>query len=254
MFETLGSFLKPATPSPNVEKIQPIDLHYFYAGNCYQHAIGYQPVIMVFQPIKEPHDDVINGMYLMIQPGGLDRLNEAKLNKIQTIDLLLSNCERDGITIIGSDFEQRAGFRTLAVFVERQSDKDPDYHFAFWNQDNVWEDKLPMRRPKTYKSVSEIEETSKYEFVCYALAPDNMTLTFPSLIHHKPVTIKQDSKLAELLVLYLDRPEAGTGLGHIPFQIFPENNHIVFDSKPDQKLPMPLLETRTMNLLPKHIA
>ena len=135
------------------QDVQPEDLHYLYGGNCFQHAIGYNQPIMGCEKLG----DITKLNYVTLCPGS----NAAVFYGAQTLPefniLLKKACEEEGLKNIGDNFRECEGFRTLAVFSGRAPNGRLDYHFAFMNDDGLWEHKVPFKPVTTNKSTEEIK-------------------------------------------------------------------------------------------------
>lgn len=150
----------------------PIDRHYMYAVNCFQHAVGFPlPLVVIDSSPKYPDMRTLN--YVTLKPGKLVNNDYDTLTDEEAIAHLIDKCKKDGLEVLDRKFEQRDGFRTLALFVNHGQPRK-DYHFAFLNQDNLWEDKVPFRGVRTYQNTTEIEKLTKYNFVSYLLCPEKL--------------------------------------------------------------------------------
>lgn len=157
----------------------PVELHYTYGVNCYQHAIGLPTPFLEMAPVPS-RADLKAVHYLVINPGNMDedQLNGFKGKTFK--QYLFDACEMDGIIVTENRFEQREGYRTLAIFSTSPPAAE-DYHFAYLNEDGKWEDKVPFRGVRKHANTSEIEKSSGYKFLSYALSPINI----------KPTSIKK---------------------------------------------------------------
>lgn len=146
----------------------PEDLHYFYGGNCFQHAMGYRETIMGLEKVA----DIISLNYVTLAPGqnveelmtagSLDEFNSA----------LIKACDQEGIENLGGNFRQCEGYRTLAVFSGTVPGGRNDYHFAFLNDEGQWEYKVPFQDVKTMPNTKAIEDTTMYRLQFYGLVKD----------------------------------------------------------------------------------
>jgi len=150
-------------------------LHYVYGADCYQHAIGYKPVIFyrntaMFDP-SDPQDTFIT--YVGLQPGSVckRKLLEERDPKIFAQNVLAA-CLEEGLIDCEDNFRQEAGYRTLALFLrEKERGDGNDHHYAV-NVGGVWESKTA--RAPVIRSLRKEDLTPGYTFDRYLLAPENM--------------------------------------------------------------------------------
>lgn len=148
------------------------DLHFIYGVNCFQYAMGFHtPVMSILARgalIDRPELTVV--AYAMLSPGNAARrLGGWSLFPRNGLKILFQEAAREGLQSTGPELVRREGFRTLALFFNKQA---MDFHFAVLEPDGRWSSKVPFDIPRTYESVEDVAKAEEVAFASYMLAPE----------------------------------------------------------------------------------
>ncbi len=162
------------SPLQELTSSRPIELHYLYGVNCYQHAIGLKTPFLNIDDVSPTRPELKVFFYVTVSPGTMDQARQENLHGKAFEDRLFECCEMDGIIITQNRFEQRNNHRTLAIFIGEVKGIS-DFHFACLNPDGKWEDKVPFRGVRFHDTTTQIENATGYKFLTYAIVPENIT-------------------------------------------------------------------------------
>ena len=154
-------------------------LHYIYAANCFQHAIGFKlPIFSRFTVGGLLHNKGAEFIkYIALHPGSRSNPDPQLSNAIEDFrDRIVEHCKEEGMIITGSKPITKTGYRTIAFYVgplPKEGGAKYDFHFAFLNRKGLWEWKTPFLAARTAKTVE--DASTGCQFCCYMLAPTGMT-------------------------------------------------------------------------------
>lgn len=135
---------------PKFSEIPPLRRHFLYGVNCYQFAIGYQP-ITVFTQAANPN----RFAYLTLCPGNFAekvwQQGGVGISTYNFKNLIRTSCQEDQLI----ELEQRSihdpinapdGERLIALYFAPGDETGPgDFHFVYLNNTNrQWEEKTPF--------------------------------------------------------------------------------------------------------------
>lgn len=159
---------------PIFSDVSPLRRHWLYGVNCYQNALGYDPVT-VFTSAANPKDFA----YMCLAPGTLaQRMYAANKNSIQKKDVL-DGCREDGLIVLEDATRHAAitvpqDMRLIALYFREDATGANDFDFKVLNkQSNTWENKIPMGDKMKMDALIE-RDFFGYQFEHFLLAPENI--------------------------------------------------------------------------------
>ncbi len=221
-----------------LETTLPIDLHYMYGVNCYQHAIGFSDPIIEISESSEP-DNILTARYIALLPGNHSE-QDAPKNSEEFFNYIISCCEEDGIISLGGNFEQREGFRTMAIFTGTENGGRQGLHFAYLNENDLWEDKIFFRGARTYQNTNECAEANSAQFKSYALVPNDIKPKFIEDIPLEYVELTAENK--SITLCRINSSKSDHMLPYVPI-IFDMNKNIALIGRDKKTAPLPLLDS-----------
>ena len=221
------------------EKVPAEKLHYIYAVNCFQHAIGYETPI--FARRSAAGREFV--FYERLQPGSIFNSDLSKETMIEEFQRkMLGCCEEENILPCGNTPVLKEGYRTLALYTGAVKGQ-MDCHFAFFNKRGLWESKTPFQEPMVHKTV--LAAGLGYDFCSYLLAPENLLPKAVSEWTPKAVHVTTLSgKTIKLQEIADDSPgQYGNSL------IFEPAQHVAFLIEAKKLLPLPPWPPRSLPVL-----
>lgn len=214
------------------DRTHPDELHYIYGANCFHHAIGYPDAVIFCERFK---DDALFANYMTLFPGSA--MPDASKSLLGFYEDILNGCLEEGMTDTGKDIITKEGSRTIALLIGEGPAGGNDFHFAYLNENNEWEAKVPMRGVKLYRSIEELESDSKYKFMNFFQCPNGLTPMALRNIQTETVNIG-----AAKLEMATDTFE---NIKHLPFQqfIFMTGQRFMFCSANEAITPLPTLNS-----------
>lgn len=159
---------------PKYSDVSPLRRHWLYGVNCYQNAIGYDPVT-VFTAAANPTDFA----YMCLAPGTLaQRMDAANKKTIQKKDVL-DACREDGLilldtTSIHATITVPNDMRLIALYFREDATGANDFDFKVLNKhSNKWESKTIIGDKIEMDSLIE-KDVIGYRFEHFLLAPENI--------------------------------------------------------------------------------
>lgn len=211
-------------------------LHHAYAVNCYQHAIGWDDVLIYgMQRGEDPSQDnmlVCTFNYVALIPGGaiIDR------NKIPSFaqyrDAILAGCEQDTLKVVGKKPVFKRNHRTLALYFREQ---DADFHFKHVYPDGTCDDKIMFRGVHRHETVQDDEDS--YQLYQYLLCPSDAVDVIRRRIVSGTITEDLDGTRVRFAFLR-EKPDTLYNGNHV---IAYEDLNTVIWANRAMSLPMPTL-------------
>lgn len=196
---------------PLFSDIPPIRRHFIYGANCYQFAIGFDP-ITIFTDLKTPN--IIH--YQTLCPGNMAQSAWEKsgclflptLPPYIVKQLVLDGCKEDGLVVIQnatptSSIPIPENHTLVALYY---SDTRNDFHFLKWDEKKkIWNHKTPLSNIETCNELPQ-SLWGDYLFQNLLLAPNNILPKGQSV--GQRISLDQDTTLN--LVINPNNVVAGT--------------------------------------------
>lgn len=188
--------------------------------------------------LTEPEDNIIEAAYIAPCPASL--FSDAQMMPGDTFHRLLNEgCLEDKLIATGSSLKQENGFRTIAIFSKiRHPHSKNDFHCAFLNERNNWEEKVISEEAKEFKMIAQIEQFSGYKFLGFYLSPKNPNLKCLKNIAFDKRTINCGAESTDILVV--DPKHTNGGSWAEPITFFLDLN-VAYLNKYDYVVPLPAL-------------
>ena len=170
-----------------VEALSPSVRHSFCATNCFQHAIGYQGIILSLQwerilraesEIKPPKTPRLILGYVALQPGNTHAvLRTADMATLRAGDVdavITQGCAEEGIIETGGKIEtQSETHRPLALYLrERGKGGGAAFHFVRQEDDGTWSGRFPYHAAEHYTAPP--QEIGDYRLARFFSAPKDI--------------------------------------------------------------------------------
>ena len=172
----------------------PSSLHYIFGANCYQHAIGFDPILFHTEKINSSEYYIY---YALLRPG-IESLEGVRSTQ-NFNSALLKACEQDGI-ILTDSFNLRSNFRTVAIFSALIEGMN-DFHFSYFNEQGKWEDKTPFQEATIHNALNDIEKRSLYRFICFGFVPLKLRPLMLDELNYEELLAPRGKEHQKLLIL-----------------------------------------------------